>query len=982
MWAFLVWLFVYVILPAALAYLGGVLLAPGEPEDTPSVEGMQSRGWNAHTTQREGLPRPRAYGKNMHHGNIVSKWTDVDGNAREILYVIVEHTDGPTKGIGSNIVYLNDQPSSNFGSVVIQERTGTMDQTVMEGFEKTKLEYSINSELKQNVEQTWTTPNDISDDIEFTLCFPSGCFKTRKDGDLKASGVSLLIRIREHGTEEWTNLYNDILTQYSIAPLFLKYSVTDDFSYTINPEKQYDLSITKLSEDSAERHTNNIYFRSVREVCDVPFTRPGKALVGIKAIATSQLSGSLDIKVVREDRIINTYNGEAWTLQYSRNRAWVIWDILTQPVITGNGDTIPYEIERYEGIDPAYLDLEFFHKFSLFTDTEILDGDGGTEPRCPCDTIIDAYTDAFTLSCQLAEAGRAHLYWRGDKLTGWIDTVVTTPIDLVTMDTIMEKSWKNAWVVKDELAGIVEIKYQDAKQGYETTTAEYALAEAGGYQNSVTLEGIGITSRGAAIHYAAFHLTRNHLIRNINKFKVYKEGFRYNLGDVIYLQSRPANWGSSFRVESATLNTITVDRDVSTEISPGDLLHIRTYDTLLKAVVVDTYTVDSIDNNVITVTENWEVTPIKGNICAVGPVGSIKYRRITEIEPTVDNYLNVTVETYDEKLFDSDEIDPDNPNINYIWPAPSGELNHPITRAEIDDLIIQRLPYQPDIDIPWTSNITWVGSLGTTVAWTQTDEDDDITFRYKGTSHIITPSSTTNKYIYWNSSNPTVFLSTNLLSTAIASGNWVMCINESGVAYSSTPHQVLHGGLIQAGTITASYGQIADAAITNAKIADLAVDGAKIANAAITNAKIGNLEVDSAKIANLTVGTQKIVDNATKHQEIAYQGASPILVNSKSLVLSISSVSVLGGVIIFEFSTNCDHGGTSDFIAYFYEGTDDSGTLMAEINMGTARSVTLKFAYTPSAGTTNFCVYVMEDGAFGNNYVEGSLFTMTEDFGK
>ena len=127
-----------------IAYLGGKLFGSDIPEaDTGATPNAQSRSWNPRSTQQEGIARPRAWGKNLHHGNIVAKWTDVDGDEREVLYIIVEHGDGPTEGIVTPIVdniFLNDQPVSNFGSVDIQERVGTNNQTGMTGFAKTKLE--------------------------------------------------------------------------------------------------------------------------------------------------------------------------------------------------------------------------------------------------------------------------------------------------------------------------------------------------------------------------------------------------------------------------------------------------------------------------------------------------------------------------------------------------------------------------------------------------------------------------------------------------------------------------------------------------------------------------------------------------------------------------------------------------------------------------------------------------------------------------
>ncbi|KKN57532.1 hypothetical protein LCGC14_0561490 [marine sediment metagenome] len=851
MWALLWFLFLYVVVPVGLGYLGGMLLAPDEPKSIEPAEGTaQSTSWNPRTTQSEGLARPRAYGKNLHHGNIVSKWTDVDGNDREILYMVVEHGDGPTIGIGSNIVYLNDQPASNFGDVNIQERLGTMDQTVMTGFEKTKLQYNIGTELVYNEAQTFTTPNDFFDDIEYMVSFPNGIYKRQKDGDRRSARVDLQVRVRPVGGA-WSDESPPSFDPYNtVEPLYFNFKLSDYM--TITKGVQYEIEFTKTTV-GGDRYTTTMSLRSVREIVNVAFARPGKALIGIKAVATAQLSGNIDVKVIREDRIVNVFNGATWSLEYSNNRAWVAWDILTQPSISGNGGGTPYAIERYDGIDPAYMDVNFFYAWSLFVEEEILDGYGGTEARAACNIIVDQFTDTYSLAQKIATVGRANIYWAGDKLTGWIDTVVTTPIDLVTMDSIIFKSWKNNWAVVSELVGVVEILYQDSLQGYEKTPAEWSNEDAGGFRNISSLEGTGIKTRGPAVHYAKYLITRNELIRNTNEFKVAKDGFRYSLGDVIRLQSRPANWGKAYRVMSSTADTITVDRDVTGDVTAGDVLHIRSYDTIAEQVITDTYEVDSVAGSVITATVAWDVTPVKGNLVATGSAGDVKLRRIIKLQATTDNFFKVTVETYDANLFNADDIDPSNPNVNYIWPGAIPGIGDPVTRADLDDLVAQILPPQPDINVPWPSNLTWAGSGGDTVTWSKTDADDDITFRYAGTTNIIAADSTTDTYIYWNPSSPTVFLTTNLLSTATSAGNWLMAINEAGVVSTPNPHQVMHAGLLQAGTITAAFAQIADAAIVTAKIKDLAVETLKIKDNAV------NIPVGAYTESNINIVTDTTV---------------------------------------------------------------------------------------------------------------------------
>lgn len=810
----------------AVSYLGGKYLGPDMPETKsgPTAD-SQSRSWNPHSTQQEGIARPRAYGKNMHHGNIVAKWTDV-ADDREVLYLVVEHGDGPTKGVvsvdGVKQIFLNDQPATNFTSVETQERLGTFNQTCMTGFEKTKLEYEQNNELKQNVPIIVTTSNDFFDDIEYTIMGPNGLMKYQKDGDRKSSSVGLRVRIRVHPAGGWTTIFNENITGFKLNAWFKNYKVNTLDPGTVVRGTQYDLEVMKTSPDNPERHINDIYFRSFREVVDVAFKRPGKALVGIRAVATESLSGRLDVKVIREDRLVRVWNGTTWSIVYSRNRAWVVYDALTQPVISGDGNGGgPYTVEAYEGFSPAYLDLEFFYNWAEFCSVQVPDGYGGTEDRLACDTILDFHTSVWEFAKELASIGRANLYW-SDTLTGWIDTTVAAVSGLVTMDNVMARSWKNAWSEKSELAGKVEVFFNDSRQGYERMPAALPNESAGRYTNIISIEGVGIITRGTAIHVANHALKRNQLIRNINNFRQYKDGFRYKLGDTINIQHKVPDWGSGYRVKNSTANNkVTLDR-LCTAV-PTDLIFMQVYDAATKKVQVDSYTVSAVSGKVVTIVGTWDVTPKKNYMVAIGADGDIQTRRIIKMDLRSDNYFDITVETYDVALFTADDLVPDLPDQSYIWDRPANPLTRPVTRDEVIELIHQVMAPQSDVDVPVTSNCTWTGSGGDTVTWSKTDATEAIIFRYKGTSYEIEPDSTTDEFIYWDPNFTTTFRTTNDAAVAVVLGKWYMCRNVAGIAYPTVPFSSVHAGVLQAGTITAALGQIANLAVSTLEIQDNAV---------------------------------------------------------------------------------------------------------------------------------------------------------------
>jgi len=824
----------YVAVSIGLSYLGGVLFGPDmkQPDDMPAG---QSFGWKPRTTRAQGGPHPMCWGKNMHHGNIVARWTDVDVSGNEILYMILDYSRGPVKGI-TGTVYFNDQPSTSFPGVTIQERTGTMNQTAMTGFEKNKLEYTPEGWqiTHDGGPRTWTSPNNFFDDLEYTFECSRGLWYRHKSGGLGAMTISMKVEISERDEDDWTTIFEDSISGLQFEPLYKAYKVSEQ-GFNCVHGKQYELKFTRVSADNtSERISDEIWLRSVREVVDVAFTRPGKALLGITAPATSSLSGNIDVKFEAEDRLVNIFNGTSWSIGFSRNRAWVDLDALTQPAISGDGNGGgPFTIERYEGIDPSRVDLAFFYEWASWCADQVTDGSGGTEDRMTCDHIVDYATNVWELIYSIAQIGRMYPYWQGSILTGWVDKAENETFDLVTFDNVMVRSWKNSWAGYGEKAGGIEVFYQDALHGYERKSRPIPNEESGDYTRIVAVEGIGVKSHTLATRVGNHALQRNKLIKNINSVRMHKDALRYRLGKVVRLQSNVPNWGATYRViKSEAANTVELDRACTA--SPGDIIYIRSFDEVNQKVAVDSYTVDSVAGKVVTIAETWDVTPVKNNIFAVGAAGAIKTRRIINMRHTADNYFDVEFETYDADLHDSDSIDPQVTDADYACPQPPAAPERPLTRWDVLDLISKVVTPQIDVDSPATSNCTWTGDDVDTVSWSKTDAAEPIIFRYKGTSYEITPDSTTDEFIYWDPDFTTLFKTTNDAAVAVTLGKWYMCRNVAGVAYPTVPFPSVHAGVLQAATITAAYGQIADAAIETAKIKDLAVETLKIKDEAVT----------------------------------------------------------------------------------------------------------------------------------------------------
>jgi len=104
---------------------------------------------------------------------------------------------------------------------------------------------------------------------------------------------------------------------------------------------KYDIKVTRLTTDYTDaRYGADSYLSTVREVVKDDFTYPCSALVGIKALATDQLSGSFKFKCMEEGALIRYYDGSNWQIGFNNNPAWVCYDILTQPLFADPDEVI------------------------------------------------------------------------------------------------------------------------------------------------------------------------------------------------------------------------------------------------------------------------------------------------------------------------------------------------------------------------------------------------------------------------------------------------------------------------------------------------------------------------------------------------------------------------------------------------------------------------------------------------------------------
>lgn len=131
------------------------------------------------------------------------------------------------------------------------------------------------------------------------------------------------------------------------------------YRYEVTSAGTHTIVVAKITPDKDNiKYGDKLYLDTVREIYYDKFQYPRNTLVGLRAVATDILSGSFDFSCQTNGALLPVYgytptNGTGWYIagredsstalginipHGNNNPAWVLWDVLTQPVLK---DTVP-----------------------------------------------------------------------------------------------------------------------------------------------------------------------------------------------------------------------------------------------------------------------------------------------------------------------------------------------------------------------------------------------------------------------------------------------------------------------------------------------------------------------------------------------------------------------------------------------------------------------------------------------------------------
>lgn len=639
--------------------------------DRSNSEQSNTYGWGGtETVTGQGYPLAVTYGRMKSAGLLLSRHVISDGE-KQYLNLLYCAGEGELSKIED--IRINANPISNYKDVQVDIRKGTNDQTVIPNFNDNFADQSLNYELTES----WNTQQvqgDACDAIELTVGFPNGLYYSNDSGGADRTSVTLKAEIRKVGDESWQALplanqkgmaghikrrdaWNFIKSDNSVTNTS-DYAgrieeATNNAFYRVfrfdNLEKaRYEIRMRCSAKDGKSlRHVNKVYWVQLTQIIYDDFVHPGKALIGIKALATSQLSGT-DPKVTwiqerSEVYVFNPYINK-YEAQPANNPAWAAYDLIHICRKIGG---------EYIVFGQPHMRLDY-NAFKAWAD------------KCKTNgfTFNYIYDTAMRLwdALKYPEAvGRGKVIPVGTRFT-CVSDYQSTPVQLFTVANIKHGSFTEEFQGVEARANSVEISFLNKDKDYERDVIPVygdTYDESDTLTNPAQVELMGCTSLEQAYKHGKHFLRCNkYEIRTVT-IEAFTDAIACTVGDIILIQHDIPEWGEGGRVVAVSGQTITLDKEVSVQPGKNYQLLIRSNST----DIVSTFNVVNVSGLNVIVKEAIPVQP--DAVYAFGEVSkSAKPFRVLAITKTLSEMTRkIQCMEYYPELYVSD--DDTVPSIDY-----------------------------------------------------------------------------------------------------------------------------------------------------------------------------------------------------------------------------------------------------------------------------------------------------------------------------
>lgn len=662
------------VLSMAIGMIGNAVISKltAPKVDRSNSEQSTTYGWGGtKTVTGQGYPLAVTYGRMKSAGMLLSRHVISDGE-KQYLNLLYCAGEGELSKIED--IRINSNPISNYKDVQVDIRLGTNDQTVIPNFNDNFADQGLNYELKSE----WSVQQiqgDSCDAIELTIGFPNGLYYSNDSGGMDKTSVTVDAEIRKVGTQEWQSLplsnnkglsshvkkepkrwfFIDRDNKKIANSNYTGYirEATNSAFYRVfrfdNLDKaKYEVRMRCSGKDGTSlRHVNKVYWTQLTQIIYDDFVHPGKALIGIKALATSQLSGSdPDVSWIQERSKVWVFN--PYTNQYedkpADNPAWAAYDLLhicrkigSEYVVFGQ----PYGRIDYDAFN-AWAEKCTLNKFTF-------------------NYIFDTATRLWDALKYPEAVGRGKVIPAGTRFT-CVSDYQSSPVQLFTVANIKYGSFTEEFQGVEARANSIELSFINKDKDYERDVIPVygdTYDESNSLTNPAQIELMGCTSLEQAYRHGKHYLRCNKYEVRTVTFEAFTDAIACTVGDIILVQHDVPEWGEGGRVVAVNGQTITLDKEVTTQ--PG-----KQYQLLVRSNTTDavsTYNVVNVSGLNVIVSETIPVQ--KDCIYAFGEISKAAkpFRVLAITEGHSEMTRKIQCMEYYPELYAAD--DGHIPTINY-----------------------------------------------------------------------------------------------------------------------------------------------------------------------------------------------------------------------------------------------------------------------------------------------------------------------------
>lgn len=680
----------------AIGMIGGALVSRlNRPRvDTSNADQSQSQtyGWGGTSTLTgQGHPLAITYGAMKSGGVLLSRHIVSDG-ARQYLHLLYCAGEGELQDIRN--IRINENPADNYKDVQIDIRLDTNDQTIIPNFADNYADQPLNYELSG----AWAThevQGNLCTGIELTVALPNGLYYSNDEGGMDATSVTLAAECRIVGSAEaWMALP---LCDSTGTDAFLRRkdgawvrslngaSLGGNYSGRVNeatnraiyrvyrfenlPPGRYEVRVRCLRKDgNSVRYVNRVYWTQLTQIVYDDFVHPGKALIGIRALATEQLSGNDPaVTWVQERSKLYVWNPYAKAYEEKRadNPAWACYDILHQCRRIGG---------RYivRGEPAERLSYDMFKAWA-----EQCDGKGYT-----FNYIYDSAMQVWEALRYPETVGRGKVIMQGTRFTCVYD-YAAQPSQLFTVGNIKQDSFKEEFQGTQGRANVIEISFMNKDKNFERDVLpvfsdDYDASES--LSTPTQIELMGCTDLKQAYAHGKHALRANKYELRTCTFDAYVDAIACTIGDVILLQHDVTEWGSGGRVVSVDGAAVTLDRTVT--MAEGKQYRLMVRDS--KTDTLHTYEVQSVSGAVVTLAQAAEIAADDLYTFGEATKEAKPFRVLSITKGMTEQTRKITCMEYYPELYADDNTDV--PIIDYTTQSDKLTVNNLLVIVEIKTL--------------------------------------------------------------------------------------------------------------------------------------------------------------------------------------------------------------------------------------------------------------------------------------------------------